>query len=151
MKPVQFGDGEYVLTIEEKIRDCIPATIGYCIDENNGKIAGIIMKQCIKNKYLYEYADSKVYWEAAKNGLAGMEQIFLVMTFMNSRSKIFEKMNFYFDLKDPSFSNCMVEWFKLIIEKNGILALFDGSEPSVMVNAIPLDIPKLIVATRCSF
>jgi hypothetical protein len=151
MKPVQLGDGEYILTVEEKIRDCIPATIGYCIDENNGKIAGIIMKQCIKNKYLYEDADSKVYWEAAKNGLAGIEQIFLVMTFVDSKSKVFEKMNFYFDLKDPSFSNHMLEWFEMIIEKNGILELFDGSEPSIMVDTIPLDLPKLIVATRGCF
>jgi hypothetical protein len=151
MKPVQLGDGEYVLTIEEKIRDCIPATIGYCTDECGKKIAGIIMKQCIKNKDLYEDADSKVYWEAAKNGLAGIEQIFLVMTFRDSKSKVFENMNFYFDLRDPSFSGNMVEWFKMIIERNGILELFDGSEPSIMVNTIPLDIPKLIVATGGHF
>lgn len=151
MKPVQLGDSEYALAIEEKIRDCIPATIGYCTDEYGKKIAGINIVQGIKNKDFYEDADSKVCWEAAKNGLAGMEQIFLVMTFMDSKSKNVEKMKFYFDLKDPYFNGNMVDWFKMIIDNDGILVLFDGSEPSVMVNGIPLDMPKLIVATSGYF
>lgn len=148
MKSVQLGDGEYVLTIEEKIRGCVPAAIGYCTDECGEKIAGIVIKQGMKNKDLYKNADSKVYWEAAKNGLAGIEQIFLIMTFRDPESADVEKMNFYFDVKDSSFSSDMVEWFKMIIDRNGVLGLFDDSEPSIIVDAIPLDIPKLIVATR---
>jgi hypothetical protein len=126
MKSVQLGDGEYILTIEEKMRDCVPATIGYCTDMYGEKIAGIIIGQGIKNKELYEDADSKVYWEAAKNGLAGIEKIFLIMTFRDSKSTNMEKMNFCFDLKDPSFSSNMINWFVMIIKKNGSLVLFDG-------------------------
>ncbi len=148
MKAVQLGDGEYTLTIEEKIRDCIPASIGYCTDGCGYKIAGIMIKQCMKNKDLYEDADSKVYWEAAKNGLAGVDEIFLIMTFKDPKSTTMEKMNFYFDLRDKSFSDNMVEWFAMIIEKNGVLGLFDESEATVIVDTIPLDIPKLIVATN---
>jgi hypothetical protein len=151
MKPVQLGDSEYALAIEEKIRDCIPATIGHCTDEYGKKIAGINIVQGIKNKDFYEDADSQVCWEAAKNGLAGMEQIFLVMTFMDSKSKNVEKMKFNFDLKDPYFNSNMVDWFKMIIDNDGILVLFDGSEPSIMVKGIPLDMPKLIVATSGCF
>lgn len=148
MKHVQLGDGEYVLTVEEKMRECIPASIGYCIDEYGEKIAGIFIKQDIKNKDIYKDADSKVCWEVAKNGLAGIEKIFLIMVFIDSKSKKVEKMNFYFDLKDQSFSDNMSDWFKMIIDKHGILGLFDESEPFIMVDAIPLDIPRLIVMTK---
>lgn len=146
MKFFQLGDGEYLLTIEEKIRDSVRATISHCTDKDGEKIAGISLGQYIKNKDIFKDADSKICWEAAKDGSAGIEKIFLIMTFRDPSSNEVEKMNFYFDLNDPYFSVNMVEWFKMIIGKNGLLALFDGNEPSVLVYSVPLDMPKLIVS-----
>lgn len=146
MKFFQLGDGEYLLTTEEKIRGSVRATIGQCIDNNGEKIAGIILEQRIKNKDMFKDADSKIRWEAAKDGSAGIEKIFLIMTFRDSNSNCVEEMNFYFDLNDPCFSDNMISWFKMIIGKNGLLALFDGDDPSVFVYSIPLDMPKLIVS-----
>lgn len=148
MKHVQLGDGEYILTVEEKIRECIPAGIGYGIDDDGDKTAGIFLKQEIKDKDLYGDVWSEVTWEATQNGSLGIEEIFLHVIFRNDENADIGKMNFYFDLKDPFFRNNMTEWFTMIIDKNGVLGLCDGNEPTIMVNRVPLDIPKLIVMTK---
>jgi hypothetical protein len=146
MKFFQLGSGEYLLTVEENIRCSVRATIGQCIDMNGEKIAGIILEHHIKNKDVFKDADSKICWEAAKDGSAGIEKIFLIITFRDNNSNYEGKMNFYFDLNDPYFSDNMIDWFKLIIGKNGLLALFDGEEPSVFLHSVPLDMPKLIIS-----
>ena len=148
MKHVQLGEGEYHLMLEEKIRDCIPAEIGYGIDNVGDMTAGIFVKQEIKKKSLYEDARSYVIWEATKNGLLGIEKIFLNMIFRDTENVDIGRMNFYFDLKDPFFGNNMTEWFTMIIDKNGVLGICDGVIPAIMVDNIPLDIPKLIVMTK---
>lgn len=147
MKHIQLGEGEYSLVLEEKIRECIPAGISYGIDDDGDKIAGIFLKQEIKKKDLYGDAISEVTWEATQNGLLGIEKIFLTMIFRDTENVDIGKMNFYFDLKDSFFRNNMVEWFTMIIDKNGVLGLCDGTVPTIMIDHIPLDIPKLIVVT----
>ncbi len=147
MKGTQLGDGEYSLMIEEKIRECIPSAIGYGIDDDGDKTAGIIVKQEIKKKNLYGNARSEAIWEAARNNGLGIERIFLNIIFRDDNNVYMGKMNFYFDLKDSSRDD-MIEWFKMIVEKNGLLGLCDGTEPSIMIDNIPLDVPKLIVITK---
>lgn len=148
MKSIQLGDGEYILTMEEKIRGCIPAGIGCGIDDNGDKIAGIFVKQAIKNKDIYADAISEVVWEAIKNGSLGIDKIFLNMIFRDLENVEIGKMNFYFDLENPFFRDNMIEWFTMIIDKNGVLGMCDGVVPAIMIDHIPLDIPKLMVMTN---
>jgi hypothetical protein len=149
MKHVQLGDGEYMLTVEEKIRGCIPAGISWGIDDNGDKIAGILVKQTIKNKDIYEDVISEVTWEAIKSGSLGIDKIFLNMIFRDLENVEIGKMNFYFDLKNPFFRDNMIEWFTMIIDKNGVLGMCDGVVPTIMIDHVPLDIPRLVVMTKC--
>ena len=148
MKHVQLGEGEYYLVIEEKMRECIPAGISYGIDDDGSKTAGIFVRQEIEEKSLYENAGSETTWEDTQNGLLGIDKIFLTIIFRNSENVDIGKMNFYFDLKDPIFRDNMVEWFTMIIGKNGTLGLCDGVVPTIMVDHVPLDLPRLIVMTK---
>lgn len=148
MKSVQLGDGEYILTMEEKIRGCLPAGIGYGIDDNGDKTAGIFVKEEIENKDIYSDAISEVVWEAIKNGSLGIYKIFLNMIFRDLENVEIGKMSFYFDLENPFFRDNMIEWFTMIIGKNGVLGLCDGVMPTIMIDHIPLDIPKLVVMTK---
>lgn len=147
MKKIQLGDGEYYLMLEERLREYIPAEISYGIEDDGSKFAGIIIQQQIENKYLYGNANSTVIWEAAQNGM-NIEKIFLDMIFRDDESVKLGEMHFYFDIKDSNFRKHMIEWFTMIIEKNGIIGLFDNTDPSIMINNIPLDMPKLIIATK---
>ena len=148
MKQIQLGEGEFCIFVEERIRQCIPAEIVYDIDDDGDKTAGIFVKQEIKEKNLYENAGTKVTWEAIQNGLLGIEQIFLTMIFSDPKNVDIRKMNFYFDMKDPFFRNNMIEWFTMIIDKNGVLGLCDGTIPTIMIDHIPLDMPMFIVMTQ---
>jgi hypothetical protein len=148
MKHIQLGEGEYSLVIEEKIRECIPAGISYGIDNDGSKTAGVFVRQEIMEKGLYENAGSETIWEATQNGLLGIDKIFLTIIFRDNENVNIGKMNFYFDLEDHLFRDNMVEWFAMIIEKNGVLGLCDGVIPTIMVDHVPLDLPRLIVMTK---
>lgn len=145
MRAIQLGDSEYLLKVEEMTRECVPAVIGISSDENEENIAGIIVKQYIKDKDLYTNADINVRWEAVRNGNIGIEKIFLVVTFVDKYVDL-GKMNFCFDLKDPFFREHMTEWFSMIIKKR-IIDICDGNLPSITLGNIPLDMPELIIMT----
>ncbi len=148
MERIQLGNTEYSLMVEERIRGCIPSVISHGFDDDDGKrIAGISIEQKIKNKDLYADASSETIWEIAQNGIL-VDKIFLTMIFRDPENVEIERMHFYFDLEDSLFMDNMVEWFMLIIGNNGMLALCDDVEPSILVDHIPLDIPKLIVDTE---
>jgi hypothetical protein len=36
-------------------------------------------------------------------------------------------------------------WFSLIIETNGMIAISDKREPSIIADNVPIDVPKLIL------
>jgi len=145
---IQLGNSEYFLMVEERIRGCIPSVISHGFDDDDGtRIAGISVEREIKNKDLYSNASSETIWELAQDGIF-VDKIFLTMIFRDPENLEIERMHFYFDLDDSLFKDNMVEWFMLIISKNGMLALCDDVEPSILVDHIPLDIPKLIVETE---
>lgn len=144
MKFVDKNPGEYMLTIEEKIRECVSAIYGYGTDNDGEKIAGIIVEKPIENKELYIGIDTKSNWEAAYDPIYGIEKIFLNMNFI----KIKKTMNFYFDLKDHYSIGSMYDWLRLIIKNNGKMAICDGILPSIMVEGVPLDIPTLILTAK---
>lgn len=146
MQAIKLGDAEYFLTIEEKIRECIPSIISFSIKDDGSKMAGINVEQEIKKKPLYESGNSHATWEATKDGIL-IDKIFLTLIFKDDKNVDIEKMRFCFDMYDSLFRDNMVEWFTMIIDKH-MLGLCDGKEPSVIVNNIPLDIPKLMVETR---
>ena len=147
MERIRLGNGEYSLMVEERIRECIPSVISHGVDDDGVRLAGINVKREIKNKDLYADASSETIWELAQDGIL-VDKIFLTMIFRDTENVEIERMHFYFDLKDSLFRDNMVEWFMLIIGKDGMLALCDDLEPSVTIDHIPLDIPKLIVETK---
>lgn len=147
MQAINLGDTEYFLAIEEKMKECIPSSIGFSIEDDGSKVAGINVKQEISKKHLYENANSHATWEATKNGIL-IDKIFLTLIFKDNEGIDIEKMCFCFDMNDSLFRNNMVEWFKMIIGKDGLLGLCDGVIPSVDIHSIPLDIPKLMVETK---
>lgn len=140
----QTGDTEYFLIVEEKIRECLPAKIGSGVDEDGKKIAGILLDKPLEDKQIYIDIDVKSQWEAANDPKHGIEKIFLHLDFVG----IGKKLNFYFDLKDPYFRKNMISWFSLIILKNGVMGLCDGELPSVLVENVPLDMPKMMIQKR---
>lgn len=146
MQSIKLGDAEYFLTIEEKIRECIPSIISFSTEDDGSNTAGINVKQEIKKKSLYESGNSHATWEATKDGIL-IDKIFLTLIFKDDNNIDIENMHFCFDMYDSLFRDNMVEWFTMIIGKH-MLGLCDGKEPSVIVNNIPLDIPKLIVETK---
>lgn len=144
MKFVDKNPGEYMLTIEEKIRECLPAMYGYGTSNNGEKIAGIIVDEPIENKGSYIDIDAKSYWEAAYDPIYGIEKIFLTINFMDIK----KTMNFYFDLKDHYSMGSMYDWLRLIIKNNGTMAICDGILPSIMIENVPLDVPALILTAK---
>ncbi len=147
MESIKLGDTEYFLTVEEKIRECIPSIISFSTEDDGSKTAGINMKREIKKKQLFESANSKATWEATKDGIL-IDKIFLTLIFKDDKNVDIDMMCFCFDMKDSLFRDNMVDWFTMIIEKDGLLGLCDGIIPSVNINNIPLDIPKLMVETK---
>ncbi len=137
----QTGDSEYSLLMEEKIRECIPADYGVgTTPDGKRRFAAIILKDPLKDKGLYENVDIKSRWEAAHFRVIGMEKVFLELDFGNGR-----KLNFYINLFDPNFITIRELWFSLIIDTNGMIAISDRREPSIIADCIPIDVPKLIL------
>lgn len=103
----------------------------------------------MKNKILYGNAISEATWDISRDDILA-DKIFLTIVFKNPDNENIDtgKMNFYFDMKDPIFRENMVDWFKTIVDKDGKLYLCDGSLPSIEVNDVPLDIPKLMIRTK---
>lgn len=136
----QIGDAEYSLIIEEKIRGCIPADYGVGITQDSKyRFAVIILKEYLKDKELYENADIETKWDAAHIRNIGLEKVFLNVNFGEERS-----LKFYIDLYNSNFIPIKELWFSLIIE-NGMIAISDKREPSIIATNVPIDIPKLIL------
>ena len=136
----QAGDTEYGLIMEEKIRESLPADYGVGMAPDGSRFAAIILREPLKDKKLYENADIKSRWEAAHFRIIGMEKVFLELNFGGERS-----LKFYIDLYDPNFIVIKDLWFSLIIETNGMIAISDKREPSIIATDIPIDVPKLIL------
>jgi len=69
-----------------------------------------------------------------------MEKVFLELDFGSGRV-----LKFYINLYDPNFIAIRELWFSLIIETNGMIAISDRREPSIIADCIPIDVPKLIL------
>lgn len=135
----QAGDSEYSLIMEEKIRECIPTDYGVGTAPDGKRFAAIILKDHLKDKELYENADVKSRWEAAHFRIIGMEKVFLELDFGSGRI-----LKFYINLFDPNFITIRELWFSLIIE-NGMIAISDRREPSIIADSVPVDVPKFIL------
>jgi len=138
MKTLNLSDGELHLRIEEEKRQCRSISeIGECIDgEDNGRHKPfILLKDGLKNKELYENADVNIKWVAAIEGtrVAGF---FLVMNFKSGGI-------LKFDL--PVKSSFIIAWLKLLVEAEGDLVIFDGSQPDIVAHNVPLDLPKKLL------
>ncbi len=137
----QTGDSEYTLIMEENMRDCILADYGVGTSpDGKNRFAAIILKEHLKDKSLYENADIKSRWEVAHSRIIGMEKVFLELNFNNGN-----KLKFYINLLDPNFISIRELWFSLIIDTNGMIAISDRTEPSIIADNIPIDVPKLIL------
>ena len=135
------GDAEYSLIMEEKIRECLPTDYSVGIAPGGKhRFAAIILREPLKDKELYENVDIKSRWEAAYFRITGMEKVFLELNFGDKRS-----LKFYINLYDPNFIAIKDLWFSLIIETNGMIAISDKREPSIIATDIPIDVPKLIL------
>ena len=135
------GDTEYGLIIEEKIRECKCADYGIGTSpDGKHRFAAIILREPLKDKGLYEHVDIKSRWEAAHFRNIGMEKVFLDVNFGGERS-----LKFYINLYDPNFITIKEVWFSLIIDTDGMIAISDKREPSIIADGVPIDIPKLIL------
>ena len=138
---MQTGDTEYILLMEEKIRECLPADFGVGVTQDGRyRFPAIILRESLRDKGLYENADIKTLWEAAHFRNIGMEKVFLNVNFSGERS-----LKFYINLYDPNFVMIKEVWFSLIIETNGMIAISDKREPSIIATNVPIDVPKLIL------
>jgi hypothetical protein len=97
------------------------------------------LREYLEDKELYENVDIKSRWEAAHFRIIGMEKVFLELNFGNGK-----KLNFYINLYNPNFITIRELWFSLIIDTNGMIAISDKREPSIIADNIPLDV-KLIL------
>ena len=137
----QTGDSEYNLIMEEKIKECDCADYGVGISpDGKHRFAAIILREPLKDKELYENADIKSRWEAAHFRIIGMEKVFLELEFGNGR-----KLKFYINLYDLNFIAIRELWFSLIVGTNGMIAISDKREPSIIADGVPIDVPKLIL------
>ena len=136
----QAGDSEYSLIMEEKIRECIPTDYGVGTAPDGKRFAAIILKDPLEDKGLYENADIKSRWEVAHFRIIGIEKVFLKLDFGSGRI-----LKFYINLFDLNFITIRELWFSLIIETNGMIAISDRREPSIIADGIPVDVPKFIL------
>jgi hypothetical protein len=65
---------------------------------------------------------------------------------------LLEEMNKFSEIQDYEKAKETLDRIKeelnTIIKKNGVLGLCDGVVPTIMVDHVPLDIPRLIVMTK---
>lgn len=134
MKVLDASDGEIHLFVEEEKRQCRPLSeIGECIVGDRHK-PFIRLKDGLKEKEKYKNTYVTSSWAVPISGTQ-ISGLFLSM-------KIKDAGILKFDL--PIYHALILEWLKLLVEAEGDIVIFDGSQPTVMVR-VTLDIPKKLL------
>ncbi len=139
----KFGDGEYQLMKEEYLRASTPHDLGVAQDRESGRREpAIVLRQPLKNKQELMFRDVDTSWGAAQR--AGViEMLILIITFKPTEELQQEQIQICIDKPTPH----TLEWFKLLIETGGMLALNDatGDVQAIMVSGVPLDMPRAVL------
>lgn len=144
MKYQQFGDGDYQLMKEEYLRESLPNDLGYAQNKESGRREpAIVLRQPLNDKESLMFRDVDISWVVAHNQ-GEVEMMFLTINFKTGDGKRQERIRLCFD----TFTPHVMDWFKLLVDTKGELALNDatGDVRAIMVTGVPLDLPRAILA-----
>ncbi len=139
----QFGEGEYQIMKEEYLRSSTPFDLGVAQDRESGRCEpAIVLRHPLKNKQDLMFRDVDTSWGAAQR--AGVvEMLILIISFKPTEERQQEQIQICID----KLTSHTLEWFKLLIETGGVLALNDstGDVQAIMVSGVPLDMPRAVL------
>jgi hypothetical protein len=144
MKYQKCGDGDYLLMKEEYLRESLPSDLGIALNKESGRREpAIVLRQPLKNKEDLKFRDVESLWAVAHNS-GQVEMMFLTINFKTADGKHPEQIRICIN----GFTSHLMEWFRLLIDTEGELALSDttGDVQAIMVTGVPLDLPRAILA-----